>query len=111
MEENKNITEEARLLLLVIIEKNGSIDDLNNIGYEYFQISKFIKDEIEKKNAVIKDGNLKLTTKGIEEKFFLMKDLNIKKTNRIVLPQFSKKEIISKKSTDIFIPSEDDLMF
>lgn len=109
MEEKNKITKEARLLLLVIIEKNGSIDDLNNIGYEYFQITKFLKEEITNKNAIIDNGDLRLTEQGYEEKLTLMKVLNMNKTNRIVLPLFSKIERAS--NNDVFIPYEDDLMF
>jgi transcriptional regulator of heat shock response len=109
MEEKNKITKEARLLLLVIIEKNGSIDDLNDMGYEYFQITKFLKEEITNKNAIIDNGDLKLTKKGFEDKLTLMKVLNINKTNRIVLPLFSKIERSS--NNDVFIPYEDDLMF
>ena len=111
MKENKVLTPEARLLLLVIIEKDGSVDDLHNLGYEYFQITRFLKDEIENKYAVIDNGHLMLTEKGKEEQLLLKKRLNVDKTNKVVLPQLADREIKILNSFDVFIPSEDDLMF
>lgn len=102
----------ARLLLLKIIETNGSIDDLYNFGYQYFQITQFLKKEIEVGNAVFNDGILEITELGMDEKRKLMDKSGAEKIDRIVLPQIS----MENKSfqigvNEIFIPSKDELPF
>ena len=111
MTNSSEISLEARLLLLVIIDKDGSVDDLHSLGYEYFQITRFLKEEINDKNAVIENGHLSLTEKGLKQKEELVKLLEIDKSDKFVLPQLSDKneKIISR--LDIFIPSEDELKF
>lgn len=111
MKDLTKLTKEAKLLLLIIIEKNGSIDDLYNLGYEYVQITNFLKDEIANNNASFENGKLLITEKGLKEKNELSKELKIYKSDRVVRPQLSKKDSEIFKLTDIFIPSEDDLMF
>lgn len=111
MKKLNEISPEARLLLLIIIEKNGSIDDLYNLGYEYFQITKFLKDEIQAKNAKLIDGQLHITEKGLEEKLSLIKKLNKDKSEKIIMPQLSKKDKSRYLKNDVFIPSQDELNF
>jgi len=112
MEKEDSFNEhELRLRVLIIIEKNVSIDDLYNSGYKYFQITKFLKNEISSKNAELKDGKLVITDKGIEEKIKLIKQLDINKNEKIVLPQMSSKSNDLLNITDVFIPSENELPF
>lgn len=101
-----------RLLLLKIIEKNGSIDDLYNMGYKYFQITQFLKNEIELGNAVFNNGVLEITDLGMLEKSKLLKEAGVTKLDRVIMPQISmenKSEQID--INDVFIPSKDELPF
>jgi len=103
--------EEIRLRVLLIIEKNGSIDDLYNSGFKYFQITKFLKEEITNKNAELVDGKLVITDKGIKEKQKLIDSLQIEKLEKYVMPQLSSQKIDFMNINEIFIPSEDELPF
>lgn len=101
---------EARLLLLTIIEKNGSIDELFEIGYKYFQISIFLKSEIELGNAEYVQDILVITEKGLSEKKALAESLNFKKAEVFLTKKMSESE--TKIDIDeIFIPSPDELFF
>ncbi|PTX61471.1 hypothetical protein C8N46_104114 [Kordia periserrulae] len=109
--ENAFNEEEIKLRVLLIIEKNGSIDDLYNAGFKYFQITKFLKEEISNNNAEFVDDKLVITKKGIKEKQRLIELLKIEKLEKFVMPQLSSKKIDLINLNDVFIPSEDELTF
>ena len=109
---NREQQDKIRLLLLQIIEKNGSIDDLYNLGYKYFQITQLLKNEIEQKNASFSDGLLRITEKGIKERELLLKKSGAKKINKIILPQLSGENKLEPIDVnEVFIPSRDELPF
>ena len=102
----------AQILLLNIIEKNGSIDDLYHLGYKYFQITQFLKAEIQSGNAEFTDGILQITEFGLAKKQNLLKETGMTKLGKIVLPQISMENRIDSIGIDeIFIPSKDELPF
>lgn len=112
MEKNNNSNEdEVRLRVLLIIEKNGSIDDLYNLGFKYFQITKFLKEEISNKNAKLEDGKLIITEKGIQEKQKIIDSLQIEKLEKYVMPQLSSQKMDFMDIDELFIPSENELPF
>ncbi|WP_339885616.1 hypothetical protein [Polaribacter vadi] len=103
--------EEIRLRVLLIIEKNGSIDDLYNLGFKYFQITKFLKEEISSKNAKLEEGKLIITEKGIQEKEKIINNLKIEKLGKYVMPQLSSQKLDLIDTDELFIPSENELPF
>jgi hypothetical protein len=109
----KNISNEneIRLRVLLIIEKNGSIDDLYNLGFKYFQITKFLKEEISNKNAKLEDGKLVITDKGLKEKQKIIDNLQIDKLAKFVMPQLSSQKMDFMDIDELFIPSENELPF
>lgn len=104
------LTELIRVFLLKIINKNGNIEPLKAMGYEYSQIVLFINKEIEVENAEYKNGELLLTGKGIK----FLKELETKTlkrgSNQWIEPEIQSR--ISKlEKNDVFLPNQDDLWF
>jgi hypothetical protein len=97
-----------KVLLLKIIKFNGDVDPLLKIGYEYSQITKFIKDEIDAANAEYRNGTLTITEKGN----FLIEQIVKKRkdSSKWIEPEVeSKIDAISKDF--IFLPNQNDLDF
>jgi hypothetical protein len=109
---NEELDIKTQILLLNIIEKNGSIDDLYNLGYKYFQITQFLKSEIESGNAIFIDGILDITELGLKKKEKLLEEAGANKLGKILLPQISmENRVDSINIEEIFIPSKDELPF
>ncbi len=109
--DSTQIPNETRFLLLTIIDNDGDIDDLKKNGYSYFQITSFIKNEIQLGNAHFSNNILTLTEKGLQIKNELVEKLDYQNSNKVVAPKLS--GIIKTKIRDdsIFIPSENELDF
>jgi hypothetical protein len=105
-----DLPEHIRLLLLKILDKNGNIEPLSEIGYEYSQIVSFIKYEINDENAEYKNGELKLTQKGRELLLFLEKNKKKKGSNAWIEPEIQSKTSILEKD-DVYLPNQNDLWF
>jgi hypothetical protein len=104
------LPKQIRLLLLKIIDKNGNIEPLSELGYEYSQIVVFIKQEIEEKNAEHRNGKLLLTEKGKELLVELEKSRNKIGSNSWIEPENQSKTSILDKN-DVFLPNQNDLSF
>jgi hypothetical protein len=105
-----DLPEHIKSFLLKIINKNGNIEPLKELGYEYSQIVTFIKNEISDRNAEYKNGELKLTPKGIEILKNLENKTNKKGSSKWIEPELQSR--ISKlDKNDVFLPNKDDLWF
>lgn len=104
------LPKQIRLFLLKIIDHNGNIEPLSELGYEYSQIVVFIKQEIDENNAEYKNGKLILTEKGKELLMMLEKSKNKKGSNSWIEPEIQSKTSILNKN-DVFLPNQNDLLF
>lgn len=103
---------EIQLLLLTIIEKNGNIDDLYSIGYEYFQILELVKNEEKEGNAMVTDNGIMITEQGKIKKKELMLKMNKSQEGRnLIMPQLSKRVEVKISKWDVFVPDENDIPF
>ena len=106
MELPKNV----RLFLLKILDNNGNIEPLSEIGYEYSQIVTLIKQEITENNAEYKNGELKLTVKGKDLLSKMETDKNKKGSGTWIEPEIQSKISILEKD-DVYLPNQNDLWF
>lgn len=100
----------VRLFLLKILDNNGNIEPLSELGYEYSQIVGFIKQEINEKNSEYKNGELILTEKGKDLLLKLEKEKKKKGSNAWIEPEIQSKTSILDKN-DVFLPNQNDLWF
>ncbi|MDR6370567.1 hypothetical protein J2795_002279 [Chryseobacterium bernardetii] len=104
---NIEIPDNVRYILLLILEKDGNIEQLKNIGYTYEKISELISFEINEKTVILEDNKFKITEKGLILKENLIEILNYSSIENLISPQVS--DIIKNKNDDFFIPSQNDL--
>lgn len=108
MNNNIELTDKAKYLLLVILENDGNIESLKDLGYDYVQITDLIKNEISLKNIVFTNGKISITEQGLKMKDILAKKLNYNNLESLISPQLS--SIIEQPSNEqFFIPSEKEL--
>ncbi len=109
---NDTLNDEERLLLLQLIDNNGSVEDLFDLGYKYFQITAFIKTEIANGNAILQNEVLCLSDAGVKEKDRIIENLGLRASGKFVMPKLASKIDNDKMDlSDIFVPSGDDLPF
>lgn len=97
-----------RYMLLLILEKDGNIEELKNIGYSYEKISEIINNEIKVGTIVLENNKFQITQEGVILKDKLITSLNYSNLETLVSPQISNM-IIEKKDDSFFIPSQNDL--
>jgi hypothetical protein len=108
MESNIVLTDETKYLLLVILENDGNVESIKDLGYDYNQITELIKNEIKLKNIIFSDNKIEITQEGIKLKNYLAKKLNYSNLEALISPQLS--DIIEVPvDSQIFIPSEKEL--
>ena len=100
---------EHRYLLYKIIENNGNINLLVDLGYTYSEILDLIKIEKENNFFLIKKNSFILSEKGIKELNVLKSKLNIKNEDSLITPLYS--ELINNTNSKniLFIPDQNDL--
>ena len=101
---------QVRLFLLKIIDNNGNIEPLSELGYEYSQIVNFIKHEINENNAAYNNGELILTLQGKSLIVSLEKEKKKKGSNTWIEQEIQSKISILDKN-DVFLPNQNDLSF
>lgn len=107
---NMELSRQARCYLLRIINSNGNIEPLREIGYEYFQIASFINIEIEQGNVESVQGVSVLTSKGLDE-LKILSSKNLKSgSSQWIEPEIQSKILNSGKKV-LFLPNQDDLWF
>jgi len=102
------LTDKARYLFLIILENDGNIESIRELGYDYSQITELIKKEIELENIIFNGGKIIITEKGILLKNSLAKKLNYTTLESLISPKLSDLIEISNDN-QFFIPSEDEL--
>jgi hypothetical protein len=108
MRNNIGLNDRTKYLLLVILENDGNVESIKELGYDYIQITDLIKNEISQNNIVFNNGKIQITNEGLELKNFLAKKLNYTSLETLITPQLS--SIIEYPSNDqFFVPSEKEL--
>ena len=98
----------VKYLLLLILENNGNIEQLVELGYSYTQVSELIKEEISLGNAIFSENKIVITDKGVVLKDELSKRLEYSKLENLISPLLSA-FIKDNKDESFFIPSLDEL--
>lgn len=102
------LADDAKYLLLVILENDGNIESLRELGYDYSQITDLIKNEIVTNNITFNNGKIEITEQGLKLKNLLAKKLNYTNLEMLITPKIS--DIIEEPvDNQIFIPSENEL--
>lgn len=102
------LTDKARYLLLVVLENDGNIESIKELGYDYSQITELIKKEIELNNIVFNNDKIEVTEQGLLLKNYLAKKLNYSSLETLISPKLS--DIIEEPlENQFFIPSEKEL--
>jgi hypothetical protein len=108
MDNDITLPNNIRYMLLLILEKDGNIEELKNIGYSYEKISEIINNEIKVGTILLENNRFQITQKGIILKNELIASLNYSNLETLVSPQISN-IITEKKDDSFFIPSQNDL--
>lgn len=101
------VTDEIRYNLLIILEKDGNVEQLINFGYSYEQISSFINMEVLEGTVIFLDNKFQITEKGLELKTALFEKLEYSNIEYMITPQIS--DIIKTRSEIFFIPDSNEL--
>lgn len=99
-----------QILLLKLIKHNGNISAIAEHGFEYVQISEMLKSEIEKGNALVKDGKIQLSERG-ELVLFEHIKISGRKNSDIWIEPESSSQIEALKIDEIYVPHKFDLWY
>lgn len=105
--DNNAIPDNVRYILLLILEKDGNIEQLKNIGYTYEDISKLINNEINLGTVILNNNKFQITSQGLNIKSKLVENLNYSNIENLISPKVS--DLIKDKNDNFFIPAENDL--